>query len=42
IKQMAACTFEQLLKTMEMKEHAKQKITIIPQLVERSSVKDIT
>ena len=42
IKQMAACTFEQLLKTMEMKEHAKQKITIIPQLVERSSVKNIT
>jgi len=25
-----------------MKAHAKQKITIIPQLVERSSVKDIT
>lgn len=42
ITQMAACTFEQLLKTMEMKAHAKQKITIIPQLVERSSVKDIT
>ena len=42
ITQMAACTFEQLLKTMEMKEHAKQKITIIPQLVERSSVKSIT
>lgn len=28
IKQMAACTFEQLLKTMEMKEHAKQKLQL--------------
>lgn len=42
IKQMASCTFEQLLKTMEVTAHAKQKITIIPQLIERSSVKDIT
>jgi DNA-binding LacI/PurR family transcriptional regulator len=41
ISQMATSTFEQLLKSMKKEEHAKQRVTIIPELVERASVKKL-